>query len=148
MSRRFSLSVISAQTPSRSSDRALANPKAGPLAVRRRRLVPDGHHIHGRVPSFGFSATAAITVSVLIIVIELADAMKALICSSTLPGSASMKILIFSGCGIWLRLKSRDAAAQIVFVRSLDFRGDNFADAQRPPARQINRTVDLGRIGF
>src|SRR5580698_1878381 len=39
-----------------------------------------------------------------------------------------------------------DAAVQIVFVRALDPGGDDFADAQRPAAGEIDRAIDLRRI--
>jgi hypothetical protein len=32
------------------------------------------------------------------------------------------------------KLKSRDAAVQVILVGAFDFRGDDFADAQRTPA--------------
>src|ERR1700682_844968 len=45
-------------------------------------------------------------------------------------------------------LKPGYAAVQIVFVGAFDFRGDDFADLQRTPAREINRAVNVRRIGF
>jgi len=48
--------------------------------------------------------------------------------------------------GAWS--EPRDAAVQIVLIRALDFGGDDLADPQRPPAREIDRAVDLRRVGF
>jgi hypothetical protein len=44
-------------------------------------------------------------------------------------------------------LKPCDAAVQVVLIRALDLRGDDFADLQRTPAREVDRAVDLGRVG-
>jgi hypothetical protein len=44
-------------------------------------------------------------------------------------------------------LESRYAAVQVVLIRALDLRGDDFADLQRTPAREVDRAVDLGRVG-
>src|ERR1700687_124205 len=57
----------------------------------------------------------------------------------------------FSGYGSPLsrgrrELKSGDAAVQIILIRALDFRRDDFTCAQRAAARDIDRAVDLGRV--
>src|SRR6266481_1217048 len=96
--------------------------------------------------SFGFSATAVTTVSILMMLAEPRLPSHALICSSITLALASIKILTFSGFGIfaahslyrtrlqsptnWAALKPRDAAVQVVFIRALDFRGDDLADPQ------------------
>src|SRR5437762_5124422 len=41
-----------------------------------------------------------------------------------------------------------DAAVEVVFVRTLDLRGDDLADTQRPAAGKIDRAIDLRCIGF
>ena len=46
------------------------------------------------------------------------------------------------------RSESSDGAVQIVFVGTLDLRGDDLADLERPAARQIDRAVDLRRVGL
>src|SRR5258708_2467380 len=47
-----------------------------------------------------------------------------------------------------VRSEPRHAAMQVVGIRALDFRGDDFTHAQRAPARDIDRSVDVGRVGF
>src|ERR1700704_6518482 len=42
----------------------------------------------------------------------------------------------------------RDAAVQIVFVRALDFRGDDFAGSQWTAAGDIDRAIDPRRVGL
>jgi len=51
----------------------------------------------------------------------------------------------------WARaegLKPRDAAVQVVLIGALDLRGDDLADLERAAARQIDRTIDLRRVGL
>ena len=42
----------------------------------------------------------------------------------------------------------RDAAVQVVLVGALDLRGDDLADAQRAAAGEIDRAVNLRRVGL
>src|SRR6185295_11251032 len=46
------------------------------------------------------------------------------------------------------RSESGDAAVQVVFVRALDLRGDDLAHLQRTAASEIDRAVDLRRVGL
>src|SRR5215470_14328706 len=103
----------------------------------------------GRPVSAGFPTPAEMAVSVLMMLTDVCEANQALICSSITFARLSLKILTCSGLGILLVLsESRDAAVQIVFVGPLDLCGDDHADLQRPAARQIDRAVDVGRIGL
>src|SRR5712691_1059990 len=52
------------------------------------------------------------------------------------------------GQGMSSASEPRDTAVEIVFVRALDFRGDDFAGSQRTTAGDIDRAVDPGRVGL
>src|SRR5215475_7394591 len=40
------------------------------------------------------------------------------------------------------------SSVQIILIRTLDFHRGDFADPQRPSARDIDRTVNLGRVAL
>ena len=46
------------------------------------------------------------------------------------------------------RSEPRDPAVQVVLIGALDHRGDDLADLQRAAATEIDRAVDLRRVGL
>ena len=96
-----------------------------------------------------FPPSAEIAVSVLMMLTDVCEANQTLICSSITFARLSMKILTCNGLGILLALSEAcDAAVQVVFAGALDFCGDDLADLQRAAARQVDRTIDLRRVGL